>query len=133
MSAALTVLRNRGCGRRGRWGERGRGRGTRRRFSGAFRSCHESDRQVEYVRRLIPQERNDAELYAWFRRHQPDVVLGHFAELLDWLEGCGAKVPATHGCVSLNVLYKMRPCAGLDQQPRELGARAVELLIAQLQ
>jgi LacI family transcriptional regulator len=35
--------------------------------------------------------------------------------------------------VSLNVLYKTRPCAGLDQQPRELGARAVELLIAQLQ
>jgi LacI family transcriptional regulator len=28
---------------------------------------------------------------------------------------------------------KTRPCAGLDLQPRTLGARSTELLIAQLQ
>ena len=64
---------------------------------------------------------------------RPDVVLGHFTEMIGWMEECGAKVPDTHGFVSLNVLYKTRPCAGLDQQPRQLGARAVEQLIAQLQ
>jgi len=42
-------------------------------------------------------------------------------------------VPGTHGFVSLNVIMKTRPCAGLDLQPRTLGARATELLIAQLQ
>jgi LacI family transcriptional regulator len=49
------------------------------------------------------------------------------------MEGCGAKVPATHGFVCLNVHMKSRPCAGLDLQPRILGVRAAELLIAQLQ
>jgi LacI family transcriptional regulator len=42
-------------------------------------------------------------------------------------------VPATHGFACLNLHMKSRPCAGLDQQPRTLGARAAELLIAQLQ
>ena len=41
--------------------------------------------------------------------------------------------PATHGFVCLNVLMKTRPTAGLDLQPRILGARAAELVIAQLQ
>ncbi|MSU23565.1 MAG: hypothetical protein EXS32_07045 [Opitutus sp.] len=31
------------------------------------------------------------------------------------------------------MLFRTRPCAGLDQQPAELGGRAVEMLIAQLQ
>ena len=37
------------------------------------------------------------------------------------------------GCACLNVLMKTRPCAGLDLQPQQLGARGTELLIAQLQ
>jgi LacI family transcriptional regulator len=61
------------------------------------------------------------------------VVLGHNAGAIDWMESCGAKVPATHGFACLNLHMKSRPCAGLDQQPRTLGARAAELLIAQLQ
>ncbi len=42
-------------------------------------------------------------------------------------------MPATHGFVSLNLLMTTRRCAGLDLQPRTLGARSAELLIAQLQ
>jgi hypothetical protein len=52
---------------------------------------------------------------------------------MDWMESCSAEIPGTHGFVSLNVIMKTRPCAGLDLQPRILGARATELLIAQLQ
>jgi LacI family transcriptional regulator len=74
-----------------------------------------------------------AEFQAWFRRHKPDVVIGHHTDKIAWMEECGARVPVTHGFVSLNAIYNTRPCAGLDQQPRELGARAVEQLIAQLQ
>ena len=81
---------------------------------------------------MVAKARQD-EFARWFRRYQPDVVLGHFTEVIDWMEDCGARVPQTHGFASLNLLYRTRPCAGLDQQPAELGARAVELLIAQLQ
>ena len=61
------------------------------------------------------------------------MVIAHVTEVIDWMEAAGARVPRTHGFASLNLLYQTRSCAGLDQQPRELGARAVELLIAQLQ
>jgi LacI family transcriptional regulator len=133
MAALLGRLKERGYRRPGLFLERGRDERTQRRFSAAFRSFQESEPGVENVPLLITeQEQRKEEFMAWFRRHQPDVVVGHFTEAINWMEEAGATLPAT-GFVSLNVLYKVRPCAGLDQQPRELGARAAELLIAQLQ
>lgn len=64
--------------------------------------------------------------------HRPDVVVGHHAEAIAWMRDCGARVPATHGFFCLNLHMQARPCAGLDLQPRMLGARSAELLIAQL-
>jgi LacI family transcriptional regulator len=113
--------------------EKGRDDRTQRRFSAAFRSFQEGEPGIQTVPMLVSTERSQSQFNAWFREHNPDVVLGHFTEMLDWMEVGGADVPATHGFVSLNVLYRTRPCAGLDQQPRQLGARAVEQLIAQLQ
>jgi LacI family transcriptional regulator len=69
----------------------------------------------------------------WFRQWQPDVVLAHFPEMIGWMESCGARVPETHGYVSLNTAYQKSGFAGLDQQPREIGTRAIEQLVAQIQ
>lgn len=133
MISLLTLLLQRGYRRPGIVLERGRDERTHRRFSAAFRSFQESDSRVEVIPMMIAEECRQEEFTAWFRRHKPDVVLGHFTEVMDWMEQSGARIPETHGFVSLNVLYQTRPSAGLDQQPRQLGARAVELLIAQLQ
>jgi DNA-binding LacI/PurR family transcriptional regulator len=129
----LAQLAERGYRRPGFFVEKGRDERTQHRFSAGFRSFQETRPGIEHVPMLITPTKDREEFMAWFRRHQPDVVLSHFTEVIDWMEACGASVPKTHGFVSLNLLYKTRPCAGLDQQPRELGARAVELLIAQLQ
>lgn len=129
----LTRLAERGYKRPGIFLEQGRDERTQHRFSAGFRSFQETHPGIEKVPMLVRPTRNRDEFVAWFRKYDPDVVLGHFTEIVDWMEGCGARVPQTHGFVSLNLLYKTRPAAGLDQQPRELGARAVELLIAQLQ
>ncbi len=135
MLSVLSVLIARGYKRPGLYIERGRDERTQRRFSAAFRSYQESadGAALEQVPPLMFAERREDEFVAWFKRYNPDVVLAHFTEVIDWMEACGARVPATHGFASLNMLYRTRPCAGLDQQPRELGARGVELLIAQLQ
>ncbi len=133
MMAVLLQLVERGYRRPGLYLEHGRDERTQRRFSAAFRSFQESHPDLEQVPPLMVGERRREDFVTWFRRHKPDVVLAHFTEALDWMIGCGARVPQRHGFVSLNLLYKTRPCAGLDQQPAELGARAVELLIAQLQ
>lgn len=134
IQSILTMLVQRGYRRPGLFVEQGRDDRTQRRYSSSFRSFQEGrDSPVEVVPPLLARERNQAEFAAWFRKHKPDVVLAHFTEILDWMEACGARVPETHGFVSLNVLYRTRPCSGLDQQPRQLGARGIEMLIAQLQ
>lgn len=68
----------------------------------------------------------------WFQRSKPDVVLGHLSEAVDWMTTCRARVPESHGFVSLNVALQERPCAGLDLQPAVLAQRGVELLAAQI-
>ncbi len=103
------------------------------RWGAAFRAFQESHAGIRPVPPLIAEKFSRETFTAWFQRHKPDVVLGHNTEAIDWMEAGGAQVPATHGFVSLNVLMKTRPCAGLDLLPRQLGARGAELLIAQLQ
>ena len=132
-TALCARLAERGYRRPGLFLDRGRDERTQHRFSAAFRSFQETTAGIEHVPLLVTPARQREEFKAWFKKHKPDVVLSHFTEVIDWMEECGARVPQTHGFVSLNLLYKTRPCAGLDQQPRELGARAAELLIAQLQ
>jgi len=69
---------------------------------------------------------------AWFKKHNPDVVLGHFPEAIAWMKACGAKLPKTHSFVCLNSLRSTGNCASLDLQTEQLGARATELVIGQL-
>lgn len=68
----------------------------------------------------------------WFKRHKPDVVMGHFPEAIDWMRECGAKVPETHAFVCLNSLRTSGDCAALELPAAQLGARATELVIGQL-
>ena len=132
MISLLALLAERGYRRPGLDLEQGRDERTQHRYSAALRTFQETQPGVECVPPLIVQRRCKDDFVAWFRRYDPDVVLSHFTDVIEWMELCGARLPQTHGFASLNLLYKTRPCAGLDQQPRELGARAVELLIAQL-
>lgn len=81
---------------------------------------------------LILPEINGDVFKQWFRKHQPDVVVGHRAEMMDWMALCGARVPQTHGFCCLNIGLNARPCAGLDQRPYHVGARAIELVIFQI-
>lgn len=103
------------------------------RWAAAIRAFQENHAGIEAVPALIVEAFTREAFTTWFKRHKPDVVLAHNSEAIDWMEACGAVIPDTHGFVCLNVLMKTRPCAGLDLLPRQLGARATELLIAQLQ
>ena len=72
------------------------------------------------------------EFKRWFRKSRPDVVIGHRSELVDWMRACGARVPETHGFCCLNTGMNTQRCAGLNQRPYFVGARAVEQVIAQI-
>ncbi len=103
------------------------------RWGAAFRAFQESHPALKPVPPLLDDTVTRENFLKWFRRHKPDVVLGHNTDAIAWMESAGARVPATHGFACLNHIMKTRACAGLDLQPRILGARAAELVIAQLQ
>lgn len=81
---------------------------------------------------LILPEMNAEVFKRWFRKHRPDVVVGHRSEMVGWMEACGARVPATHGFCCLNLGLNAQGCAGLDQRPYHVGVRAIELVISQI-
>ena len=68
----------------------------------------------------------------WFRRYGPDLVVGHQQAIVQWLTESGVRVPADVGFLNLNYTERIAPCAGLDLQPRVLGAVAVETVISML-
>jgi DNA-binding LacI/PurR family transcriptional regulator len=76
----------------------------------------------------------DEPLFAgWFRRNQPDVVLGHSRELIDFIRKAGGRVPQTSGFVSLNyTMVGNRSCAALDLRPDLLGSLGTDLLVGQI-
>ena len=103
------------------------------RWAAAFTAFQQNHPEIGYVPTLVVDEFRREPFIRWFGKHEPDVVLGHWSGVIEWMEQSGALVPLTHGFVSMNNTMQDRPCAGLDLQPRLLGARGVELVIAQLQ
>jgi LacI family transcriptional regulator len=102
------------------------------RWSAAFLAYHEHHPKLKPAPVLICDKINRPEFSAWFRRYRPDVVIGHLTEVVPWMRACGARIPKTHGFFCLNLHLPHPPCAGLDLQPRLIGAHSVELVITQL-
>lgn len=80
---------------------------------------------------VVPQLGPEA-FKTWFNRYRPDVVLGHRFDIVSWMKDSGARVPKTHGFCCLNVSMNATPCAGIDQQPYQIGVRSIEIIIGQL-
>ena len=99
---------------------------------GAFFAFQQNNPDCGQIPLLMADEINEKNFTAWFKKHQPDVVLGHNSQAIEWMKAAGASVPKTHGFVSLNILNSQVPCAGLDQQPAHIGLRAAEILVAKL-
>lgn len=135
MMVGLARLVERGYRRPGLFLERNRNARIHHRWGAGFYAFQQNHPDVEAAPTLYFDTLDRAEFCRWFREHQPDVVISHHPETIDWMESCGARVPETHGFACINLLHESptRSCAGLDLQPSELGARSVEMLIAQLQ
>jgi LacI family transcriptional regulator len=102
------------------------------RWEGAFQTIGSVMPGTTSVPALKFQELTRENFVKWFKKHDPDVVLSHFPEVVTWMKLCGAKIPEDHGFVCLNSLRASTPCAALDHQPHEIGARAAELVVGQV-
>lgn len=133
MLEVLERVTARGYRRPGLFLERRRDERLQHLWGAAFLSFQHQHPEVNRVPLNVVTQFRSETFVPWFREHAPDVVISHHSEPMDWMESCGAQIPETHGYVCLNLMQKVRPAAGLDQQPRQMGARAVESVIAQLQ
>jgi LacI family transcriptional regulator len=132
MIELLSLLHSRGYRRPGLTLESGRDERLQLRHTAAFRAFQESHAEVEPVPVMIVPQFTEQEFGKWYKRHRPDVVLSHNEQMVRWIERLGHGVPETCGFVHLNTLAQKFPCAGLDLQPQQLGARAAELLVGQV-
>jgi LacI family transcriptional regulator len=102
------------------------------RWEGAFLALQKYLPNIVAVPALCLKSVTRADFETWFKKYEPDVVLGHSPEVMAWMKECGAHIPKTHAFVCLNSLRTNNDCAALDFQAPQLGARAVELVIGQL-
>jgi LacI family transcriptional regulator len=81
---------------------------------------------------LTGGDRDCAEVEAWLKHAQPDVLLGAFEEVSPILHRLGVRVPGDLGFVDLS--HDVPPgLAGVRQMHDYVGARSVEILVSQLQ
>ena len=82
---------------------------------------------------LISDDIEETSFLRWHRRYQPDVIIGHLDETIDWLQRAGVRVPNDTAFFNLSWTERKRPCAGLDLRMELQGYVAAEALIAQIQ
>ena len=68
----------------------------------------------------------------WFRRYRPTAIISTVSEVRGWLDAAGFEVPAEVSVATLSRIHDL-DWSGIDQQERQIGARAVELLISLFQ
>lgn len=85
------------------------------------------------VRRRVPmllgEPFDKATFLAWFRRHQPDVVLTIWPKVHRWLTEARIAIPADTGFALLSVPSDDTRFSGMTENPRIIGAKAVESLV----
>ncbi|HEY9250360.1 MAG TPA: LacI family DNA-binding transcriptional regulator [Rariglobus sp.] len=97
-------------------------------------SIPEAQRVPPLLSPVPTNEGMDVEAFKkWYRRHKPDVVVSNLSNPLDMLKDMGLSVPEEVGYVSLDLIQKDDPWAGIDQQAAEVGAAAVDQVVTQLQ
>ena len=81
---------------------------------------------------VVTQEQNDVDrrlLKSWLKKNQPDAILTDVGELRNLLQTVGCTVPQDVGLAALSVLDGNAD-AGIDQNSKEVGKAAVQLLIS---
>lgn len=132
MIALLRELHHRGYRRPGLFMEIPLSERLQFRWEGAFLALQKYLPDITEVPTLLLHDVTRQAFESWFKKHNPDVVIGHFPEAIAWMKACGARLPKTHAFVCLNVLRTTGNCATLDLHTSELGARATELVVGQL-
>jgi LacI family transcriptional regulator len=64
----------------------------------------------------------------WFERHTPDVIVTVGGDVYGWMLELGMKIPGEVGVANVDLSDKMGGITGINQNSRNVGAAAVDLL-----
>lgn len=101
------------------------------RWESAYEVCSRYS-GVQCTEPLQLDDCNEELFMDWYQRVRPDVVVSQQAFVYDWLRNQGVGIPDQCGFCSLNVARCEFETAGIDLQPRFIGQRVVEMLVANL-
>lgn len=132
MIALLQELHRRGYRRPGLFMEVPIDERLQYRWEGAYLALQSYLPDTEVLPPLLLSEISREAVTTWFEQHQPDVLIGHESDALNWIRATGVRIPEDHGFVCLNSLRAPAGVTALDFQADALGARATELVTAQL-
>jgi LacI family transcriptional regulator len=79
-----------------------------------------------------PEEWSEENFIAWFERHRPEAIIGAVGVARGWLARAGYACPRDVGLVSLDWDDHTPDVAAVDQNPRAVGAAALDLVMAQM-
>jgi LacI family transcriptional regulator len=68
----------------------------------------------------------------WLERHQPDVVLTLYNNVLDWLKAAGRRVPDDIGVIQLEWRAARPEIAGMNQHNLVTGEAAIDMVVSQI-
>lgn len=100
-------------------------------WMGAYCAYHASLPASRRVRPLLVEDHAPAPFARWFRREKPDAVIASDTPFRRHLEAL-ARVPEEVAYVELGLDALKPPAAGIDQEPRLVGAAAIDMIVAQL-
>jgi len=68
----------------------------------------------------------------YIAKHTPDVVICNDQKMFDHIQTSGYRVPEDLGLAHLNLAVDVQGWSGIDQNQKEIGAAAIDLVIGQL-
>ena len=134
LTSALERLRGLGYARIGLFLSRFKDERIAHKWSAAFVAFQRyGEEQIGDVPILMADQVTEADFLRWYRRHRPDLVIGHLDEAVGWLEADKVRVPTEAAFFSLSWTERKRPCAGLDLRLELQGEVAADTVIAEIQ
>lgn len=133
LSTALAQLSARGYRRIGFFVTSFKDERVGHKWSASFASYQRHSGAIGRVPMHIAEKIEAAPFLRWYRKYQPDLVIGHVDDAVGWLQRAGVRVPADTAFFNLNWFERKRPCAGLDLRLELQGSVAAENLVAQIQ
>lgn len=77
--------------------------------------------------------RNWPIFHKWWQRWKPEaLVTVEYDEVTRCLDGYGIRVPGDVAIAHLDAAVAAKPCAGIDQRSKDVGAAALDMLLAQI-